>query len=225
MYSCVLFDLFETLVTERDVAPVRASSLGAQMGLDEERFRAEWKRRRLDVVAGGYSFRGALAGTAAALGSAIPEAVLESICAERRREKAAVLQSVERSVLATLEELRSRGLALGVVSNCIAEDVAAWPESPLRPCFDVTVFSCTVGLAKPDPRIYRLACEEARVEPPRALFVGDGEVELEGAERAGLCAHRALWFLAGWPHVVLSPEEPGLRSISDVLTILDGKAA
>jgi len=44
-------------------------------------------------------------------------------------------------------------------------------------------------LRKPDPRIYRLACEERGVEADEATFVGDGaNDELAGAQRVGMQA-------------------------------------
>ena len=46
-----------------------------------------------------------------------------------------------------------------------------------------------VGLSKPDPQIYELACERLDVEAADCLFVGDGaNDELPGAERAGMTA-------------------------------------
>ena len=88
--------------------------------------------------------------------------------------------------------------------------------------FDATVFSCSVGMRKPDPRIYRLACEELGVEPEEAMFVGDGaNDELAGAERVGMKAvcilppgrDEPLWEEArGW--------EPTIKSLRDVLTLV-----
>ena len=40
---------------------------------------------------------------------------------------------------------------------------------------DEPVFSCVVGLCKPDPRIYRLALERLSVQAEESLFVGDGD--------------------------------------------------
>lgn len=48
-----------------------------------------------------------------------------------------------------IDYLRGREIRLGVVSNCLAEDVAAWPGSSLASRFGCTVFSFEVGLAKP----------------------------------------------------------------------------
>ena len=62
-----------------------------------------------------------------------------------------------------------------------------WAETPFSDLFDVTVFSCSVGIRKPDPRIYHLACERLHVEPGEAMFVGDGaNDELAGAQRVGM---------------------------------------
>jgi len=49
------------------------------------------------------------------------------------------------------------------------------------------VFSCEVGLAKPDPAIYHLAAARLGVEPAECLFVGDGgSDELSGAGAAAM---------------------------------------
>jgi putative hydrolase of the HAD superfamily len=51
------------------------------------------------------------------------------------------------------------------------------------------VFSCQVGVTKPDPRIYELCCRRLGVEAADCLFVGDGaNHELPGAEGVGMTA-------------------------------------
>jgi putative hydrolase of the HAD superfamily len=90
----------------------------------------------------------------------------------------------------------------------------------LGPLFDVTVFSCAVSLAKPDPEVYLLACRELDVPPSETLYVGDGaDDELVGARTAGLSAHRALWFLSRWPQFRQAPDDAGLWRITDVLDL------
>jgi 2-haloacid dehalogenase len=51
------------------------------------------------------------------------------------------------------------------------------------------VVSGEVGLAKPDPAIYRLLCERYSLEPARTLFVDDYLPNVHGARQAGLRAH------------------------------------
>jgi len=61
MIQGVLFDLFETLVTESAASMQRASSLAAQPGLEENAYRLHWRSRRPDIVLGRCPFLDALA--------------------------------------------------------------------------------------------------------------------------------------------------------------------
>jgi putative hydrolase of the HAD superfamily len=116
-----------------------------------------------------------------------PEAV-DEIVAMRRVVTAQGLVPVPGS-LETLTELRARDLRLGLITVCMDDVPALWPETPFHGLFDTEVFSCSVGLRKPDPRIYLLACEQLGVEPYEAMFVGDGDNdELAGAQRVGMTA-------------------------------------
>jgi putative hydrolase of the HAD superfamily len=76
-------------------------------------------------------------------------------------------------VMPAIDALAGSGVALGIVSN-----FEPWLEDLLgdlgvRDSFAVRVISGAEGVEKPDPRIYRLALERARVEPRDAAFVGD----------------------------------------------------
>ena len=94
-----------------------------------------------------------------------------------------------RGVTLVLDELRARGLRLGLVSNCSSEVGELWEQSPFGGRFDAVVLSADVGICKPDPRIYRLALERLGVDPAEAVFVGDGHSdELAGATRVGMRA-------------------------------------
>jgi putative hydrolase of the HAD superfamily len=91
--------------------------------------------------------------------------------------------------LDTLAELRRRGLQLGLISVCSQDVPHVWDETAFAGALDEVVFSCDVGISKPDPRIYEIACERLGVEPADCLFVGDGaNEELPGAERVGMTA-------------------------------------
>jgi putative hydrolase of the HAD superfamily len=122
-----------------------------------------------------------------------------------------------------LDSLRSRDVRLGVISNCFAEDVAAWPRSLLASYFNCAVFSFEVGVAKPDPGIYLEATRRLRVDVSEAWFIGDGaHEELSGAERAGLRPFRALWFLRRWPHFKDEPSSAGsVASVGDFVRLLE----
>jgi putative hydrolase of the HAD superfamily len=218
MVQAVLFDLFETLVTESNAPVRRASSLAAELGVSEDPYRQLWRSCRSGIVLGRSSFRDTLAGIVRTLGGTPDEGLLEHLRSERVQQKVTTLRTVEPDILSAIRTLRAHGLRLAVVTNSFAEDVAGWESSPLRSFFDVTVFSCAAGLAKPDPEIYLLACRELQVSPDRALFIGDGgDDELAGARRAGLRSSRALWFISRRPHAPLAPDDPGLWQAADVL--------
>jgi putative hydrolase of the HAD superfamily len=53
--------------------------------------------------------------------------------------------------------------------------------------FDVVVVSGDVGIEKPDPRIFELAVQQARLQPREVVYVGDTAADVHGALDAGLC--------------------------------------
>lgn len=197
MRGAVLFDLFETLVTESGAAVPRAGALGECFGLDPKAFRAEWKQLRLLVLRGQLSFRAALLEAGERLNVAMPEALVRQACDERARARSALFQKTDPEMLAVLRDLSGLGIRLGVVSNCMAEDVGGWPDSVLAAHFACAIFSFRAGTVKPDRRIYLDAIDCLGVSPGEAIFIGDGgDGELEGARDAGLDAAQAAWFVS-----------------------------
>ena len=223
MVRAVCFDLFETLVTESVTRPPGVSSLAPSLGCEREAFRTHWKAVRPGVVVGRLSFRQALSDVAAACGSHVDAAALQRICDERVRTKARPFQEVEHHVVMMVDALRRRGLRLGVISNCCAEDVTAWPECDLAARVDCAVFSFDVGTAKPDAEIYLDAARRLGVAAADAWFIGDGaDQELAGAEQAGLRAFQARWFLRRWPHWQENAGSgAGLANVEDVLRLVE----
>lgn len=58
-----------------------------------------------------------------------------------------------------------------------------------KPCIDafhVAVFSCEVGLAKPDPAIYNLVLRLCSTKPEEAIFVDDFVENIEAANALGI---------------------------------------
>lgn len=86
-----------------------------------------------------------------------------------------------------LQELRTRGYTLGVVSNSDGRIAAILQKCRLVEFFDVVIDSHEVGLEKPDPRIFHLALTQIEKRPEQAAYVGDiYGIDVVGAERAGL---------------------------------------
>jgi epoxide hydrolase-like predicted phosphatase len=61
-------------------------------------------------------------------------------------------------------------------------------EWQIGEAFDELIISAEVGVAKPDPRIYRLTLKRLEVEPSEAIFIDDFLRNVEGAQAAGIHA-------------------------------------
>lgn len=104
---------------------------------------------------------------------------------EKRMKNALKMVSVE--ILDVLQKLKSMDIKLGLISNADCIDCKYWNQSSLFQYFNDAIFSCNVGLLKPDRQIYELAMQRLNVFPEQCLFVGDGgSNELCGAKSAGM---------------------------------------
>jgi putative hydrolase of the HAD superfamily len=180
----VVFDLWDTIVEfVPDESDALHRRIAERVGVPYERFQEVWYAEELmrsrNVGPLGECFSAACA----TLGV---EADVEELVGWRRDATRKAL--VGRDGLAdTLTELRTRGLRVGLISNCTEEVAHVWADTAFAHLFDVAIFSATAGLAKPDPAIYRLAAKQLGVEPSECLFVGDGaNDELRGAADVGM---------------------------------------
>ena len=86
-----------------------------------------------------------------------------------------------------LEQLRSQGYELGVISNFDTRFFEIVRELRLEHFFDSITISSIAGLAKPAQRIFQYALDQHVIEPQEAMHVGDDPKEdFEGATKAGL---------------------------------------
>ena len=182
-----LFDLFHTLSTIRHArveGPETHELLGvsrevyvaALFGDSDLRLRGTL-RDHVEIVAD----------IARAAGSTVPAGRYPQIAQARAGRFAESLRRVAPHVLETLDALRTAGKRLALISNADVLEAAGWPDSPLAARFDHAIFSCDVGLVKPEPAIYALALERLGARPEDAVFVGDGgSNEFAGARAAGV---------------------------------------
>jgi putative hydrolase of the HAD superfamily len=114
------------------------------------------------------------------------------------------------AMLEAIRRIRARGLRVGALTNNWKREGPENDVIPhrLRDHFDVFVESRVVGLRKPDPRIYTLACRELGVPPERTAFLDDIGRNLKAARELGMTtikvddpgqALRELGVLLGFP--------------------------
>ena len=99
-----------------------------------------------------------------------------------------------------MEQLRSRGYKLGIITNGSVEaQKAKLLESGLLARVDEALISEEEQLRKPDQRIFALAAERLGVTTAECVFVGDNpETDIGGAYNAGM---KTVWFkgVLPWP--------------------------
>jgi putative hydrolase of the HAD superfamily len=111
-----------------------------------------------------------------AAGHAISARVLMERVAAATRPRPAMLEAIRR--------IRARGLlTAAITNNWVTEDEGT---RVLAPHFDVFVESAVVGLRKPDPRIFTLACARLDVAPAEAVFLDDIGANLKTARALGM---------------------------------------
>jgi putative hydrolase of the HAD superfamily len=95
-------------------------------------------------------------------------------------------------MLSALAAARADGYRMGLLTNNVREWGPRWrPMVPVDALFDDVVDSADVGLRKPDPAIYVLACERLGVHAHECVFVDDFAHNCEAAEALGMTA---VWF-------------------------------
>ena len=91
---------------------------------------------------------------------------------------------------ATLEALRDAQLRLGLITNGRRSIQGKKVDGlGIRRFLDVVLISESIGVRKPDPRIFAEALAQMGIAPAFAVYVGDNpEVDIVGAKRSGLLA-------------------------------------
>ena len=93
----------------------------------------------------------------------------------------------DEAMIGAVRAARGAGVRTGLITN--SWGLGIYDRAPMK-LFETTVISGEVGLHKPQPEIYRLACERLGIEPTAAVFVDDLRENCIGAEAVGMTAVR-----------------------------------
>lgn len=130
-------------------------------------------------------FDALFAAEAAALGHHVPG----------RDILACLAGSIRPEMVAVLNNLKTRGYKIACITNNVqsgngagmARSASAATEiEAIMALFDHVIESSKVGIRKPDPEIYRMACAAINVEPTQAVFLDDLGINLKPARQLGM---------------------------------------
>lgn len=120
-------------------------------------------------------FDRAFADESAALGHRVPGAdVLVLLAGELRPEMVEVVRRCSAEVKTAL------------LTNNVAGASAHRPYDEVLGLFDEIIESSVVGLRKPDPAFYELACDRLGIAPHEAIFLDDLGINLKPARAMGM---------------------------------------
>jgi putative hydrolase of the HAD superfamily len=92
---------------------------------------------------------------------------------------------IDRDIVNYLRSLRATHKT-GLISNNWSDLREYLVREKIIDAFDHIIISAEVGVAKPEPGIYRIALEQAGVQPEEAVFVDDFHANIQGCEKVGM---------------------------------------
>ena len=202
----VLFDLDDTLFDHEQSArraltrvhQVHAAFAAWPFEAFERAHAAVLEELHAQVMTGGRSVDDAreerFSRLFAASGVAADEALIRETAAAYREAYVFERRAID-GALDVLVALKPR-VRIGIVSNNLLEE----QQAKIRLCrfdpyIDALIVSEAVGVAKPDPAIFRHALDALSCDAADAVMVGDSwAADIEGARAAGI---RPIWFNRG----------------------------
>ncbi|MEI6496899.1 MAG: HAD-IA family hydrolase, partial [Actinomycetota bacterium] len=144
-----------------------------------------WARlERSDISA--LDFDAAFAADSEALGHRIPGAdVLALLAGEVRPE-----------MVAALDTVKAAGYRIACLTNNVSGEHASAERTDIiagiMARFDAVIESSKVGVRKPEPRFYEIACETLDVAPSACVFLDDLGINLKPAAAMGMTTIKVL---------------------------------
>ena len=185
----LIVDLFGTLVAKwpNELSVARKRRMAQAAGVEERVFRDAWGKRWLDRELGIVSLERCITEVLGTVGVSPSPEMVRRLCEVWTGPVTDHLKTWRSEAVSALQRLRAAGLQVGLVSNAGPEVPSIFRSGPWSELIDAAVFSCNVGAAKPDRRIYTSVCEALSVSAKNCVYVGDGgDQELQGALEVGM---------------------------------------
>lgn len=217
--KAVCLDVDDTLMDN-----ATSSRLGLKALIGNDAAWPVWRRTTEEYyarfVAGEISFDVMCTQRTRAFFAAFGESLSDEEAAEREGFRMAAMQRawcLFDDALPCLEWLRAAGLRLAVITNApSAYQRKKIASVGLTDLFDTLVISGECGVAKPDSRIFDIACEQLDLPPEEVVHVGDKlDTDALGAARAGM---HGVWLNR---HGAERAEDEGIP-VSDGVPVITG---
>ena len=191
----VIFDLFETLITEWGHKKYTKNELCADLGIERTEFDVFWDEKKHDRYIGSMSFEDSIIYVSKKCGKYVDNTTISTILDKRIKTKAVCFEYVHPDVIQLLKTLRKMEVQTAIISNCSSEEVKVLKESEIYNYFDEVLLSYEVHMEKPNVCIYEEALKRFGIDAEECIFVGDGgSNELVGAKNVGMKAIQAKWY-------------------------------
>jgi putative hydrolase of the HAD superfamily len=186
-YKAIIFDLFGTLVENMlssDYLQILVE-LTNILSVEQDKFINLWLEYSDERMTGKMNNTHCLNIVCRDLDMGVSEELFDN-CLKVFTDRVRSRMEPPSITLATLANLHEKGYDIGLISNCSDEVPLLWDNSPLASVIQEPIFSCSIGLKKPDINIYLLAADKMRIHPGECLFVDDSVEYLRGARQAGM---------------------------------------
>lgn len=192
--QAVIFDMYETLVTQFCSPLYYGTQIAQDFGLAPERFLPDWRKTEADRATGKKTFEEVMEMLMCKHGIWSSEK-FRQVVEKRVAIQADCFKHLHPEILPLLSALKAQGIQIGLITNCFSEEAKLIRESVLFPYFDAPCLSYELGVRKPDPAIFHACLEKLDIPARNCLYVGDGgSQELETAKGFGMQAVQATWY-------------------------------
>ncbi|MGW8248813.1 MAG: haloacid dehalogenase type II [Acidiferrobacterales bacterium] len=217
--ACV-FDAYGTLFDVHSAVGAHSARLGAQA----DAVSVTWRNKQLE-----YTWLRSLMGrhadfwqvTGEALDFALERHGIDIQTATNSGLREALMQAYLKlspypEVMMALAELRQRGFRMAILSNgSPAMLEAAVKNAQLQEAFEAVLSVESVGIYKPDPRVYQMAVDQLGLPSEQILFLSSNGWDISGAKSFGF---HTFWVNRAGAPVERLGNEPD--AILDNLTVL-----
>jgi putative hydrolase of the HAD superfamily len=93
--------------------------------------------------------------------------------------------SEKKEMFSLADSLGEHRYRIGLLSNTEVPPMNFFNEQGYK-VFDVTIFSCVVGITKPERGIYEITLNRLGVQPNEAIFIDDKEENIKGGREIGI---------------------------------------